>query len=288
MMAAHKELDRFLDKKATLFSDALLNIVRAYYGVGKSIPEARKDLAELISDTMILADLNGRKRLWMEYDYVKDHIARFGELPDSTPLAPNLTFREAVQDLVTREPRLIKSASAVAEKYSVEHIFAMARSAELHITERAQKAIETFLVNNTSAEALSKTIQEIGPFSQAYADTVYRTNVATAYNDGRMDQASDPELEDIIVGFRYEGIADARTRHNHRIGFGTIAPKDDPIWAKYKPPNGYNCRCGLEFVSRFEAERLGLMDNGKMKPRYSAPPSQLNPDPGFKSESVFS
>lgn len=287
MIAAHKELDRFLDKSAGIFAEALLNIVRAYYGTGQSIPQARKDLAEKIRDTMILADLNGRKRLWMEYDHVKGHLARFGDLPDSTPIAPTLTFSEAVQDLITREPRLAQSAAEVSRMYSLEHTFAMARAAELNITERAQKAIEAFLGNNTPVEALSKTIQEIGPFSQAYADTVYRTNVSTAYNGGRMAQAQDPELADIIVGFRYEGINDSRTRHNHSIGFGTIAATDDPLWSRYKPPNGYNCRCGLEFVSRFEAERLGLWQDGKLKPRYSAPPSQLTPDPGFKSESLF-
>ena len=287
MMSALKELDQFLDRKATVFSEALINIVRAYYGVGQSIPDARRDLAEAIRNTMILADLNGRKRLWMEYDAVKNHHAKFGDIPDTSPIAPTLTFDEAVEDLLTREPRLAVSAAEVSRMYSLDHVFAMARSAELHITERAQKAIESFLVNNTPADALSKTIQEIGNFSQAYADTVYRTNVATAYNDGRMDQANDPDLDDIIVGFRYEGISDNRTRHNHRIGFGTVAPKDDPLWSKFKPPNGYNCRCGLEFVSRFEAERLGLMEDGKMKPRYSAPPSQLNPDPGFKTESLF-
>jgi len=287
MIAAHKELDRFLDKNAFIFSEALLNIVRAYYGVGKSIPDARKDLAELIRNTMILSDLNGRKRLWMEFDHVKNHHAKFGDLPDTTPIAPTLTFDEAVTDLITREPRLAESAAEVSRMYSVDHVFAMARSAEQNITERAQKAIEKFLTDNTPAEALSKSIQDIGGFSQAYADTVYRTNVATAYNAGRMDQAQDPDLSEIIVGFRYEGIDDARTRHNHRVGFGTIAATDDPLWGKFKPPNGYNCRCGLEFVSRFEAERLGLMEDGKLKPRYSVPPSQLNPDPGFKTESLF-
>lgn len=287
MMSAYKELDKFLDRNTAVFTEAMLNLVRAYYGVGQSIPDARRDLAELIRNTMILADLNGRKRLWMEYDHFKSHYAKFGEIPDTTPIAPNLTFDEAVENLITREPRLAKSAAEVSRMYSLDHVFAMARSAEQHITERAQKAIQKFLTDNTPADALSKSIQEIGNFSQAYADTVYRTNVATAYNEGRMEQAADPEMQDVIVGFRYEGINDARTRDNHRIGFGTIAPKDDPLWTKYRPPNGYNCRCGLEFVSVFEAERLGLMEDGKLKPRYSAPPSQLNPDPGFKGEGLF-
>jgi SPP1 gp7 family putative phage head morphogenesis protein len=222
----------------------------------------------------------------MEFDHVKNHHAKFGDIPDRTPLTPTLTFDEAVTDLITREPRLAESAAEVSRLYSMDHTFAMARSAEQSITERAQKAIEKFLTDHTPAEALSKSIQEIGGFSQAYGDTVFRTNVATAYNQGRIDQASDPDLADIIVGFRYEGIADARTRSNHRAGFGTVASTTDDLWKTFRPPNGYNCRCSLEYVSRFEAERLGLWKDGKLIPSYSS--SNLKPDPGFKSESVFS
>lgn len=285
MMSAHKELDQFLDKKATLFTDGLLNLVMAYWGTGKSIPEARKEFAELISNTMVLADLNGRKRLYMEYDHAKNKASRFADLPDSTPLAPTLTFDEAVDDLLKREPRLAQSAAEVSRLYSTEKVFAMARAAELHITQRAQEAIGEFLKSNGPTEALSKTIQEIGPFSQAYADTVFRTNVANAYNQGRITQADDPELADIIVGFRYDGVDDWRTRDNHRAGFGTIAPTDDPLWNTFRPPNGYNCRCSLEFVSRFEAERLGLWKDDKLVPRYTS--SHLHPDPGFKSGGLF-
>lgn len=285
MMSAHKELDQFLDKKATIFSDGLLNLVRAYYGTGKSIPEARKDFAELIRNTMILSDLNGRKRLYMEYDKAKNAGAKLSELSDSTPLAPTLTFDEAVEDLLSREPRLAASAAEVSRLYSLDNVFAMARAAELRITQRAQEVIGEFLKSNAPSQALSKTIQEIGPFSQAYADTVFRTNVANAYNQGRITQADDPDLADVIVGFRYDGIDDSRTRSNHRAGFGTIAPTDDPLWDTFRPPNGYNCRCSLEFVSRFEAERLGLWKDEKLVPRYTS--SHLHPDPGFKSAGIF-
>ena len=148
MMSAHKELDQYLDKKATLFKDALLNLVVAYYGTGQSIPESRKDFAEMIRNTMILSDLNGRKRLYMEMDAAVAKYAKFSELPDRTPLEPSLTFDEAVKDLLEREPRLASSAAEVSRLYSTDKVFAMARAAELHITQRAQEAIGEFLKSN--------------------------------------------------------------------------------------------------------------------------------------------
>jgi len=280
VIQAHTELDRFLDRKATVFYQAVMNLAHEKF-TGGDLQGARKDLAETIQRTMILADLNGRKRLLMEYDASKAKSAKFADVPDTSPIAPNLSFEEAVEDLLIREPRLAKSAAEVTKLYNTSKVFAMARSAEMVITKRAQEEISKWLMGGEPAQAISKTIQEIGPFSEAYANTVYRTNVATAYNEGRMEQAEDPDIADVIVGFRYTGIADNFTRPNHQAGFGTIAATDDPIWNTHKPPLGYNCRCGLEFVSRFEAERLGLWKNEKLAPHYVGGQA-FHADAGFK------
>ena len=280
MIPAHKELDKFLDRKAAVFHQAIMNLAHEKF-TGGDLEGARKDLAETIQRTLILADFHGRKRLLMEYDASKAKAAKFSEVPETSPIAPGLTFEEAVEDMLIREPRLAKSAAEVSRLYSTQKVFAMARSAEMVITKRAQEAISQFIRSGEPAEAISKTIQEIGPFSEAYANTVYRTNVVTAYNEGRMQQATDEDIADVIVGFRYSGILDNFTRDNHRAGFGTIAATDDAIWKTHKPPNGYNCRCGLDFVSRFEAERLGLWKNEKLVPHYVGGQA-FHPDPGFK------
>lgn len=281
MISARKELDEFLDRKAQVFHIAMMNLARAKL-FGQDLEKARKDLAETIQRSMILADLNGRKRLLMEYDHAVS-MAKFADVPQSSPIAPGITFEEAVEDMFKRDPRLERSSAEISRLYSTQKVFAMARSAEMTITKRAQDEITKWLGSGEPGMALEKTLEEIGPFSRAYAETVFRTNVATAYNEGRIEQSKDEDVADVIVGFRFEGVDDAFTRDNHRAGFGSIAPTDHPIWKMHKPPLGYNCRCALEFVSVYEAERLGLWKDGKLTPML-APSSAWYPDPGFKVE----
>ena len=283
MISAHKELDAFLDRKATVFHDAVMNLAYAK-ATGQNLEFARKDLAETIQRTMILADLKGRERLLMEFDAANKGAAKFSDVPTTSPIVPGITFEEAVEDMFKRDPRLARSAAEVSRLYSTQKVFAMARSAEIVVTRRAQEEIVKWLGGGDPAIAITKTLEQIGPFSRAYADTVYRTNVATAYSEGRIQQAEDPDVSEVIVGFRFEGVNDAFTRENHRAGFGSVAATDDPVWKLRKPPLGYNCRCALEFVSVYEAERLGLWKNGKLTPYYAAPLSKWFPDPGFKVE----
>jgi len=282
VISAHKELDAFLDRKAGVFHQAVMNLAYAK-ATGKDLELARKDLAETIQRTMILADLKGRERLLMEFDAAK-RGAKFSDVPETSPIVPGITFEEAVEDMFKREPRLERSSAEISRLYSTQKVFAMARSAEMTVTRRAQEEIVKWLGSGDPATAITKTLEEIGPFSRAYADTVYRTNVATAYSEGRLQQAEDKDVAEVIVGFRFEGVNDAFTRENHRAGFGSVAATDDPVWKLRKPPLGYNCRCALEFVSAYEAERLGLWKNGKLTPYYASPLSLWFPDPGFKTE----
>ena len=281
MISAHKELDAFLDRKATVFHQALMNLVVENF-TGRNKYGAIKDLAETIQRTMILADLKGRERLLMESDAVKKLGATFADVPQTSPIVPGIVFEEAVEDMLRREPRLARSAAEVSRLYSTEKVFAMARSADLTITKRANEEISKWLAGGTPAQALEKTLEEIGPFSQSYAGTVYSTNVATSYNEGRIQQAQDEDVAEVIPGFIYRGVDDAATRPNHRAGFGTIAPTNHPIWKTRKPPNGYRCRCGLDFYSRYDAERDGLWVNGKLTPYFPPTFNQFYPDPGFK------
>ena len=61
------ELNELLDKSTALFDQATLRLARALFD-GKGLLEARKNMETLIGHTMTLADLFGRKRIWMEAD----------------------------------------------------------------------------------------------------------------------------------------------------------------------------------------------------------------------------
>lgn len=279
MLTGHQELERFLDKRTTLFTRAIRDIYRARYGCGDSQHPIR-DLAELISHTMILSDLNGRKRVLMEADQARKRKAAFAE--DKTPISP-LPFEEAIEDIVTREPRLAAGYKAVQSLYNTSHTFALAKSVNQNLTERIQKAIASMADTGGGLPEFTEVWREIAPWSDAYAGTVYRTNCSTSYNSGRFTQAEDDDVKEVIPAMQFISMHLPTSRPHHEAAHGLIAATDDPIWKRFRPPLGYNCMDGVNFVSKYELERRGLWSGGKVTTYYPPNFSNAHPDEGFNT-----
>jgi SPP1 gp7 family putative phage head morphogenesis protein len=275
------ELGELLDLSTPQFERRMLRLVR----VAKYSDDHRRaleSLADLIGQTMTLADLIGRKRLLMEADAKRARqTPREFALLAATPIMPSLQFTQAVEDLVRREPRLARSAAAVSELYSTQHAFAMARSADLTITTRVQEIIAKAMRDGATVPEGEALVQAAGDFTRAYSETVYRTNTATAYSAGRFRQVFDPDVQEVIGAFAFDAVMDADTRPNHAAADGLIAATTDPIWETFAVPIGYNCRCSLRMVDRYELEERGLIVNGRVQ--IYRPPNFANahPDSGF-------
>ncbi len=76
----------------------------------------------------------------------------------------------------------------------------------------------------------------------ARLETIARTTIFEAINEGRMDFFTQPDLEGYVEAFEYSAIIDSRTSDICDGLDGFIAPIDDPIWKDIKPPNHFNCR----------------------------------------------
>ena len=288
-MPVKSSIDELADlqaRTAISFSDRLLQLASALVvdrhpsAIAKERALAR--LSRLIGETMALSDLMGRRRLILEAEAVRARQpvstrAVFSE----TPVVPHVEFDEAVADMVSRRPELAKSAEKVAEVYE-RHGFALAQAAELSIVKRIQEFIAKALREGRTVPKAAETIAGIGDFTQAYAETVYRTNVATAYTAGRFQQAADPDIAEVIGAFEFNAVLDADTRPNHAAAHGLLASQNDPIWATYSPPLGFQCRCDLRLVDRFELRERNLLDTaGRTLRILPGTFSSAYPDPGF-------
>lgn len=286
MIDGAEELERFLKRSTKLFADAFLKLLDAKEGRVGDHAVALANLARLMRHTMILGNLYARKRVLMEAS--KD--GKFTSLPDRTPISTDLPFREAIENLVKREPRLAQSAAEVAKLYSEGKVFAMAKSASEKLTERVQDAIAAIIREGRGGAMSQREIRQIAveeshDWTIAYADTVYETNLSTVYNEGRLAQAKDPDVRQVILALEVVGVSDSSERKNHSYARGLIAEQDSPVWTKgrAKPPFGFRCRHGLILVSRFTLERRGLTkpdDQGV----YYYPPNfdKFKPDEGFE------
>lgn len=81
---------------------------------------------------------------------------------------------------------------------------------------------------------------------------IVRTNMAEAYNTGRMNLFFSPSVGDFVVGFEYSAVLDDRTTEFCQEWDGTVMRKDDPRVGQVTPPNHYQCRGVMIPITRGE------------------------------------
>lgn len=295
------DLDRLWVRAAAPMHKALgtLALVVAHRVLGnpdvvdEDLESTRRALADVVGGTMTVADLVARRSALRAADaFGMVALKRFAapwSKPDRARYLAHPRFDEMVADMVTREPRLEQSAQRVARLYSTTHAFAAAHAAEIQVTERVQSLISDSLAKGGTVAETSLEIQRAAKeiasnaedWTRAYSETVFRTNANTAASAGRFAQVADPDVAAVIGAFRYAALHDDSTRPNHAAADGLIAAPDDPVWQRIAPPNGYRCRCSLDFVpwDELRARRLVGRDG---KVRRAVLPSGAYPDPGFR------
>lgn len=165
-------------------------------------------------------------------------------LNDELPKIPNA---EAIADIVSRTPMLAQPVETggpkwlqIARAYQEQHAFGLAKSADLELTKRVQAHIARVLEEGGTVESATARIAEMGDFDRAYAETVFRTNAASAFSAGVIRQVREPETNYHFPALAYEAVHDASTRENHLAADGLIAAVHDPVWNVWTPPAGYN------------------------------------------------
>lgn len=278
-------LEVLLDADTSRLYDALhrLAVARARRD-GEKAREAIDAIRLLVSRAGTIADLVGRMEMLRRADEVSSG-RKFAETGPAS-LVSSIEFIDAIEDLIRREPRLAETAGEVAEIYSREFGFAAARSADIEVTARVQKAVSDVLASGESRDVATAAIQRVADWTRAYAETVYATNATTAFSAGKIKQGMDPAVIDELPAWEFvtAGDVDVRRRkdENHAAANGLIADKRDPIWQRAMPPCGYNCRCGVEDVGVDELRALGLLDvSGRVLRREPSGFAAFQPNPNF-------
>jgi len=112
------------------------------------------------------------------------------------------------------------------------------------------------------------------PSNPSHVETIYRTNVASAYATGRHAQMTSPAVVALMPYWQIRGVDDSRARPAHKRAHGVILPANHPFWKRAYPPFGYNCRC------RVVARSQRWIDQHKAP---IGPEPQGLPDPDFDS-----
>jgi len=86
---------------------------------------------------------------------------------------------------------------------------------------------------------------------------VYETNTRQAYNAGRWQQVTDPDVLKTRPYLAYRHGDSIRPRPLHLAWNGTVLPADDPWWATHSPQNGWGCKCKVFSVGERDIKRMG-------------------------------
>ena len=133
-------------------------------------------------------------------------------------------------------------------------------------TEAIEKKLEAAILETTAAgEHVREGVKALGaafdaagitPENSFTLEALFRTQTQTAYGAGRWQASQAPEIQEILWGYKYVTVGDDRVRPEHAGLEGVTAPKDDPIWKRIWPPNGYACRCST--IEIFEKRKIRL------------------------------
>ncbi len=285
---------KLVDRLTPAARDAVQAYAEAYLsGDSDRISAALDYLGRVLGGIMSVSELAGRIRTLHEArirGWRPDTLLKVNVSDARHKTLPPVVFEEAIQDLYEREP-YAREAGLVPRSIQdvwASHGFALARSSSIEVTKKVQEVLGMIYRHadwNTprfGKEIIQQVVGHMEGWSDAYAENIMRTTGATVYTAGRFMQVSDPAVQQVIPAFQFSAVRDANVRDNHAAAHGLIAGVNDPIWDRFAPPLGFNCRCDLVMVDRYDLEKMGLLDKSGAVTRWTpATFSDAHADPGF-------
>jgi len=114
------------------------------------------------------------------------------------------------------------------------------------------------------ADPLTGIVSEVQLGSASRLETIFRTNMQSAYSAGKWEQIE--RNATTAPYLMYDAVDDGRTREEHARFDGLVLKWDHPFWKTHYPPNGWNCRCGVIQLSEAEVKAMGKSTNDKAPP----------------------
>jgi SPP1 gp7 family putative phage head morphogenesis protein len=168
------------------------------------------------------------------------------------------------------------SAKAQSKAFTVSGV------TDLDIVSDVWRAIDEAVSNGETLREFQARIgddleSQWGKENPSRLETIFRTNVQSAYSYGRYIQNNKPEVKSTHPYSRFSAVLDDRTTDECEAADGTVLPTEDPWWADHQPPLHFNCRSDVSALTEDEAKEEGIDEK---------PPEGADPMPGFGSPFV--
>jgi SPP1 gp7 family putative phage head morphogenesis protein len=171
-------------------------------------------------------------------------------------------YQEAIASVRKRVPvpRSVWDSMQVEER---EHAFTVAQVARTQVLQQVLDAVETAVTTGTAIddfrdEIADKLIDQWGGEIPNRIETIFRTNIQTAYAEGRHAINSAPAVKEARPYWRFDDTDDDRECEVCGPCHGTVMPADSEWWNDHHPPMHFNCHCTVTALSPEEAEEEGV------------------------------
>ena len=174
--------------------------------------------------------------------------------------------------------------------------FTVAGVMDLDLLNDTFKALDKAVAQGTTFETFVKDVGEKleatwGKADSSRLQTIFSTNVQSAYSAGRWRQLTDPDVLAERPYHMYDAVLDGRTSELCKHLDGTTLPADDPFWETHTPPLHFNCRSGIISLTESQAAERGVTktpprapaasgfglvpDKSEWQPQYAKYPQEL-------------
>jgi SPP1 gp7 family putative phage head morphogenesis protein len=148
-----------------------------------------------------------------------------------------------------------------------ESAFTVSRVTQAEVLQQVLDAVESAVRDGTDLkqfkdDVYAQLVESWGGEIPGRLETIFRTNLSVAYNEGRHAIISAPTVKEARPYWRYDATMDDRGDDECEELNGTVLPVDDPFWESHSPPIHHNCRCILVPLSPEEAGEEGVDDEG--------------------------
>lgn len=175
-------------------------------------------------------------------------------------------------------PMLDDAWNAIDEQ-AKSQAFTVSGVAQLDLVADVWRALDEALATGATLDDFQEAIEDelTSAWGESVAnpgariETIFRTNAQTAFNAGRVQLMSDPDVLADRPFWMFDAVMDSRTSDLCETCDETVRPADDPWWRQHTPPLHFNCRSSITSLTPEQAQKMGIDTHG--------PPAM--PDQGF-------
>lgn len=218
-------------------------------------------LSELLATWMAANNMLGRYHVLSDAQKkigspLQLSTAAVSQFDDVQPLGfESVPFTAAIDRIRNLTPMTKLAFDGLRQQYQ-QQAFTVAGVSDVRMIDRIQQMLTDTLQSGGSTNDFIKQAQSLAPdLLDWQLATVFQTNFASAYSNGRLAMLRDPAVMAALPYWQYHTAEDTHVRPAHAVLDGFVAQASDAVWRKIYPPWGYNCRCSVSAIGPEDAPK---------------------------------